>query len=208
MDPNDGILSYGSAAFKMVQDLARQDRLLGNPFDETGKQLVIDEINMLYNKTLSQTEVLKSYPPAERNKLFLQGELLVQHISILRNKQCLMAYLMARVRMLQSLRWELSSESMPVQVLDFLSPQEKRFKDDYNEILRQYMNDLELDLTLNLHEPPSNADIEVLVLQDYGTIVTEDGSITLQKNTTTVMRRSIAEPLIKMGVLKHVTDGS
>lgn len=33
MDPNDGILNYGTVAFKMVQELARQDRLLGNPFD-------------------------------------------------------------------------------------------------------------------------------------------------------------------------------
>jgi len=49
-------------------------------------------------------------------------------------------------------------------------------------------------------------DIEVLVLKDYGSFVTEDGSITLQKNTTTVMPRSLAEPLIKQGYLKHVND--
>jgi hypothetical protein len=33
MDPNEGVLNYGSVAFKMVQELARQGRLLGNPFD-------------------------------------------------------------------------------------------------------------------------------------------------------------------------------
>lgn len=49
-------------------------------------------------------------------------------------------------------------------------------------------------------------DIEVLVVKDYGNFVTEDGSIMLQKNTTTVMPRNLAEPLIKQGYLKHVTD--
>lgn len=138
---------------------------------------------------------------------------------------------MARARMLQSLRWELSSESIPDEIAVCLSQQEKRFKDDYNEVLREYMSDMDIDLTLvraihllkplpepiltlfhsskkNLHEPPTKIDIEVLVLQDFGSIATEEGSITLKKNTTTVMRRTIAEPLIKMGILQHITDAS
>lgn len=176
-------------------------------------------------------------------KPYIQGELLVQHMSILRNKQCMLAYLMGRVQLLQSLRWELSTESIPDEVMECLSPQEKQFREDYNVILRTYMKSVNLDLTLvraifallfifyarsdrpladkvpahfvcaclalqNLHETPSNLDIEVLVLQDYGTITTEDGNVTLKKNTTVVMRRDLAEPLIKTGVLKHVNDGS
>ena len=57
--------------------------------------------------------------------------------------------------MIQALRWELSSEMMPEEVAVCLSPQEKRFKDDYNELLRQYMNEVDLDLTLVRIPPPT-----------------------------------------------------
>lgn len=33
MDPSEGVFPYGNIAFKMVQELARQGRLLNNPFD-------------------------------------------------------------------------------------------------------------------------------------------------------------------------------
>lgn len=84
----------------------------------------------------------------DRQKPYIQTELLVQHLSILRNKQCMLAYLMYRARKLQELRWELSSETLPEEIASCLSPQEKRFKDDYNQILRQYMSDIGIDLTL------------------------------------------------------------
>lgn len=60
----------------------------------------------------------------------------------------MLAYLMYRVKKLQELRWEMSSEMMPEEILSCLSPQERRFKDDYNEILREYMTEVDLDLTL------------------------------------------------------------
>lgn len=91
---------------------------------------------------------LSQMAPTEKTKLYVQAELLVQHLAILRNKQCLLAYLMARARKLQALRWELSSETLPEEVLPFISPQERRFKEDYNEILREYLLDIDLDLTL------------------------------------------------------------
>lgn len=37
---------------------------------------------------------------------------------------------------------------MPTEILECLSPQERRFRDEYNEILRDYMTDIDLNLTL------------------------------------------------------------
>jgi GINS complex subunit 1 len=56
-----------------------------------------------------------------------------------------------------------------------------------------------------LYQPPKELQIEVRVLQDYGTIVTESGAtITLKKDTRILLRRTDAEPLIRQGILEHV----
>ena len=55
-----------------------------------------------------------------------------------------------------------------------------------------------------MQHPPKDLFIEVRVLEDIGTIVTESGPITLKKNTQTLMRRSEAETLIRQGKLEHI----
>lgn len=50
--------------------------------------------------------------------------------------------------MIQSLRWELSSEYIPKEIDENLSANEKIFRLEYNDILRAYMNKIDVDLTL------------------------------------------------------------
>lgn len=69
-----------------------------------------------------------------------------------------------------------------------------------------YMRGLQLDLTIDLQQPPKDLYIEVRVLQNYGEIMTESGVVVLQKNTTHFLPRTDVEPLIRQGILQHITN--
>jgi len=53
-------------------------------------------------------------------------------------------------------------------------------------------------------QPPKNLYIEVRVLEDCGEILTESGSINLERNTTHFLRRSDVEHLVRQGMLEEV----
>ena len=51
--------------------------------------------------------------------------------------------------------------------------------------------------------PPFKLKVDVLVIQDYDTIMSNDGTpITLKKDTVVRMKRNEAETLIKNGIVK------
>jgi hypothetical protein len=65
--------------------------------------------------------------------------------------------------------------------LQLCSQKELEFAQEYNASLDRYMNDTGLDLTSD-QKPPRGMFIDVLALQDVGTIVTDSGmSMTLKK---------------------------
>jgi hypothetical protein len=73
---------------------------------------------------------------------------------------------MERARMIKNLRWDLATENPPEEIMQALTPQEREFHRKYNELLRVYtMEDLDLDLTLNLQQPPVTLSVEVRVLR-------------------------------------------
>jgi GINS complex subunit 1 len=61
-----------------------------------------------------------------------------------------------------------------------------------------------IDLTLDL-TPPKELFIEVRIKEDYGEVMLpESGVVTLQKNTTHLLRRTDVEHLIKQGKVVEV----
>ena len=61
------------------------------------------------------------------------------------------------------------------------SQKEQEFAQEYNASLDKYMNDIGLDLTSD-QKPPRGMFIDVLAMEDVGTIVTDSGmSMTLKK---------------------------
>lgn len=53
--------------------------------------------------------------------------------------------------------------------------------------------------------PPKSLLIQVRVLENYGRLMTTSGSVTLTKDMVLLLRRTDAEPLIRQGVLEHVS---
>lgn len=119
--------------------------------------------------------------------------LLVNHLSMRRNKRCLLAYHRTRTDKLEELVWNGSD------VLDLsgqqlrntsggaganneagsssLSPQEEEYVRQYSDLLAAYKGQwTDIDLTGSL-EPPRDLFIDVRVLKDAGEIQTEYGYI-------------------------------
>jgi GINS complex subunit 1 len=118
--------------------------------------------------------------------------LLVSHLSIRRNKRCLLAYHRVRAEKLEQMCWDgkdaierqqqskqpitnLDPSSAPSTNESSLSPEEEEYFRQYNDMLAAYKGQwTDIDLTGSL-EPPKDLFIDVRVLKDAGEIQTEYG---------------------------------
>ncbi|XP_056167881.1 uncharacterized protein LOC115678441 isoform X2 [Syzygium oleosum] len=72
---------------------------------------------------------------------------LIHHLSLTRNKRCLMAYMCNRADVIRSLRWKLG-RVLPNELVTKLSNSEKEYFKGYSAALDAYMNEMNLDLTV------------------------------------------------------------
>jgi GINS complex subunit 1 len=113
--------------------------------------------------------------------------LLVNHLSIRRNKRCLLAYHRVRAEKLEQMCWDgkdvLEQQQSrqggtgPGNAINesSLSPEEEEYFLQYNDMLAAYKGQwTDIDLTGSL-EPPKDLFIDVRVLKDAGEIQTEYG---------------------------------
>jgi GINS complex subunit 1 len=116
---------------------------------------------------------------------------LVDHLSIRRNKRCLLAYHRVRADKLEQMCWDgqdvLESTNDKQTTTDqggsgastnhesSMSPEEQEYFRQYNDLLATYKGQwTDIDLTGSL-EPPRDLFIDVRVLKDAGEIQTEYG---------------------------------
>ncbi|EXJ77756.1 GINS complex subunit 1 [Capronia epimyces CBS 606.96] len=160
--------------------------------------------------------------------------LLVDHLSMRRNKRCLLAYHRVRAERLEAMAWEgrdlldelhnahpaqaqaqaqNQQDQQPQQqqqqssgsTHDSLSPEEESYFRRYVDLLAQYKGQwTDVDLTGPL-EPPRDLFIDVRVLKDAGEIQTEYGAINLTKNSQFYVRQGDVERLIQMGFLQRLS---
>ena len=86
---------------------------------------------------------------------------------------------------------------------NILSRTELDYFSEYNKLLSEYHESLDLDLTADLY-PPKDLFIEVLVLEDCGEILTENGMVNMNKGTRPYLRRTDVEHLIRQGKCMHI----
>ncbi|KIW31800.1 uncharacterized protein PV07_03392 [Cladophialophora immunda] len=158
--------------------------------------------------------------------------LLVDHLSMRRDKRCLLAYHRARAEKLEGMVWEgqdlevglgnevggggansNAAQSTTVRedtaaapgTHNSLSPEESSYFHAYGDFLSQYKGQwTDIDLTGSL-EPPRDLFIDVRVLKDAGEIQTEYGAINLTKNSQFFVRKGDVERLIQGGFLKRLS---
>ena len=109
---------------------------------------------------------------------------------------------MNRLWRIQDYRWEAGAGAAS-HLGDLMSAPEKSFLNEYNNILGKYFDAVELDLTTDL-KPPRDLFIEVRVLRDCGSVITDAGTVDLKAGTAHFLKRSDVESLIRQGALEHV----
>eukprot|EP00871_Galdieria_phlegrea_P004884 jgi/Galph1/5397/GphlegSOOS_G4022.1 len=200
---------FGDTATELVRQLYKSNTL--PPFNESAISRVTNEIVEIYQKLVQMLES-ESNDLSDPSK---GGTALFYHRIILRNKRCILAYLLCflkvyvsniryRLHRLYALcdsRWDqLDQQNTSEDIESHMSSSEKEFLMEYDNILSKYSEACSMDLT-SLLNPPRSLFIEVRVVKDCGTIMTENGTVHLKKDTLHYLKRSDVELLIQQGYL-------
>ena len=190
------------AVTKEVRDLDREVSGLLAPYSSSSTQ------------SSDGTQIKSSFNPADDPATACA--LLVNHLSMRRNKRCLLSYHRTRTNKLEEMCWSgvdvsdiqsASSTSVSRQSTtpSSLSAEEEQYAHQYSDLLAAYKGQwTDIDLTGSL-EPPKDIFIDVRVLRDAGEIQTEYGSITLTKNSQFYVRLGDVERLIQQGYLQRLS---
>ncbi|KAJ5079032.1 partner of sld5 [Anaeramoeba ignava] len=185
-------------AVELLKELQRTTEQLPK-YDQSLVQKVIEETNRKQEQLHEMVKQKKYEDTISKTKLHILNYM------IERNEQILTSYHLERGKKLIEMRWDFGSV-IPNQIRENITQNEESFHHEYCQILEDYMNSLDLDLTQD-HQPPSNdLYIEVRVLKDYGQIFIDGGQsiVELKKNSRLFLRRVDAENLIREGVLEHI----
>ncbi|KAK4635600.1 DNA replication complex GINS protein PSF1 [Fulvia fulva] len=224
---------YGEQANKLVVDAKRIQSLPQlPPYATTTVRTVTKEVrdldrdatNLLapYNvnsggtQGSDGTQIKSSFNPADDPAMACA--LLVNQLSIRRNKRCLLAYHKTRTDKLEEMCWEghdisnlqqasvgASAAGRSNAATSSLSAEEEQYVHQYSDLLAAYKGQwTDIDLTGSL-EPPKDIFIDVRVLKDAGEIQTEYGSINLTKNSQFYVRQGDVERLIQQGYLQRLS---
>ncbi|KAG5944501.1 DNA replication protein psf1 [Claviceps monticola] len=215
---------YGDMGVKLVQHAKRTQNLAHlPPYQAELVRAVTREVRDLDQDVKHLLEPFQgSFDPAADQAVACT--LLVNHLSMRRNKRCLLAYHRTRTDKLEELVWNGSdvTDLSGQQVRDSasaangaaqtgeastssLSPQEEDYVRQYSDLLAAYKGQwTDIDLTGSL-EPPRDLFIDVRVLKDAGEIQTEYGAINLTKNSQFYVRQGDVERLIAQGYLQKLS---
>ncbi len=213
---------YAEQANKLAADAKRIASIPHLPPYATGTVRAITkevrdldrEIGFLLTGTQGSdgTQLKSSFNPADDPAKACT--LLVNHMSIRRNKRCLLAYHRMRTSKLEQMCWngeditELQSNAagagQATAAASSLSAEEEQYAHQYGDLLAALKGQwTDIDLTGSL-EPPKDIFIDVRVLKDAGEIQTEYGSIMLTKNSQFYVRKGDVATLIQQGYLQEL----
>ncbi|KAK4154725.1 hypothetical protein C8A00DRAFT_42531 [Chaetomidium leptoderma] len=210
---------YGDLGNKLVQHAKRTQNLAHLPPYQTELvRGVTREVRDLDKDVASLLEPFQgSFDPSADQATACT--LLVNHLSMRRNKRCLLAYHRTRTDKLAELVWSGSdvldlaghqaggangAPAADAGASSSLSPQEEDYFRQYGDLLAAYKGQwTDIDLTGSL-EPPRDLFIDVRVLKDAGEIQTEYGAINLTKNSQFYVRQGDVERLIAQGYLQKL----
>ncbi|PGH12105.1 DNA replication complex GINS protein psf1 [Helicocarpus griseus UAMH5409] len=213
---------YGDLGNKLVQHAKRMQSLSHLPPYQTEMvRSVAREVRELDKDVARILEPFQgTFNPSENHATACA--LLVDHLSMRRNKRCLLAYHRARAEKLEEMCWQgrdvLDEQQMQQGDAqggggvggasghaNSLSPEEMEYFRQYSDMLAAYKGQwIDIDLTGSL-EPPKDLFIDVRVLKDAGEIQTEYGAITLTKNSQFYVRLGDVERLIAQGYLQRLS---
>ena len=165
----------------MLSALQRAEWL--DNYNDDARRQVIAETRALYNQN---ADLIAEKLSSGSSEPFYGCTCFVYHSCILRNKRALMAYHQARVNEIQDLMWKTGSV-VPSDLKPKLCDAELKFFSDYAGLVSDYMEKVDVDLTADI-TPPKQLLVGVRVLQDCGDVLTDRGTLHLERaqRTTSV----------------------
>jgi GINS complex subunit 1 len=196
---------YGRKAVELLQELASGEKEQFARFNNDLVEQVLEECNEHHFQLETRLRKIQEEGldvETTRNQDHFGA--VVHHLSLMRDKRCLMSYMYNRAQIIQSLRWKLGAV-LPEEIQMKLSYSEKEYFKSYSEILGSHMSELDLDLTVDMI-PPKDPYIKVRVVDDIGEVLLDDQSTSLIRNSMHLMKRTEAETFVSQGLMEEFIE--
>ncbi|KNA18734.1 hypothetical protein SOVF_068030 [Spinacia oleracea] len=200
----EGTEIYGRRACQLVKELACAEPGQLTRFNDDLFNQVIKECTVHYSQFYELTRKMQEEGldvQSARNADHFG--MLIHHLSLLRNKRCLMAYVHKRSEVIQNLSWKVG-RVLPEEIENKLSDPEKRYFKSHSSALQSYMRGMDgLDLTVDM-VPPKDPYIKVRVLDDIGVTAMGDRDTNLARHSIHFLKRSDAEHYMFQGMMEEL----
>lgn len=190
-------VKYLYSSLAEIQTLSEQ---LSYPHDEDVDVNALTKLNM---KSLSRKN-------KEHISKGLESAALMHSFALKRNKRCVLAYEMHRLRRIMDYLWMMGGGASTASVLSpeikaHMSPLEIDFAQEYKSLASEYRGHfLDVNLGAGL-VPPKDIFAEIRVIKDCGELLTESGPVQLAAGTQHYLRRADVENLILQGLVSHIS---
>ncbi|XP_015871190.1 uncharacterized protein LOC107408322 [Ziziphus jujuba] len=197
---------YGRKACQLVKELTTGEKGQLMPFNSDLFDQVIAECGQHYFEIQSLTRKMEEEGlDIETTKNEDHYGSLIHHLSLVRNKRCLMAYLYNRAEILRNLTWKVGPV-LPQEIQEKLSHLEEDYFKKHSASLKSYMSKLDLDLAVDM-VPPKDPYIQVRVLDDIGDgiVLSDDKTANFAPHSMHFLKRTDAEQFISRGLMEELT---
>nr|AFK48024.1 unknown [Lotus japonicus] len=144
---------YGRKACQLVKELAGGEEGQFTPFNSGLFEQVVAECSQHHLELQSLIRKIQDEGldvQTARNADHYGA--LIHHLSLVRNKRCLMAYTYNRAENLRSLVWKVG-HGLPQEIEEKICHSEKEYFKKHSSALKSYMSQLLVDLTVDMVPP-------------------------------------------------------
>ncbi|CBH14192.1 uncharacterized protein TEOVI_000558600 [Trypanosoma equiperdum] len=169
------------------------------PLDERKVHTVVENMTDAFR----HLESISRNPFADPSQPYYSGAMRFYKAKCLRDKRCVVAYLLWRQSQITKSWWEARDNT----ISNMLAPCERTFLQDYNDVMVEYMTSfaVPLDLRSFTWRPPSTQQLEVRGLVNHVFVSSITGAvINLYKGKQILLGFEEAESLIQQGVVELV----
>ncbi|CAB4272763.1 unnamed protein product [Prunus armeniaca] len=198
-------MMYGTKAIQLVKEIANGEKGQLTPFSSDVFSEVIAECSQHFADLRSLIRKMQEAGlDVETTKDEDHYGQLIHHLSLVRNKRCLMAYMYNRAEILRNLVWKVGSD-IPEEIQEKLSHSEKEYFKKHSEALKSYMSRVVLELAVDM-VPPKDPYIKVRVLDDMGEVeLPSDNTANFARHSMHFLKRTDAEKYISLGKMEELT---
>ncbi|XP_022714850.1 DNA replication complex GINS protein PSF1-like isoform X2 [Durio zibethinus] len=141
---------HGRKAYELVKELASGEK--GHPkiFNTELFERVIEECNEHHNALQSLIRIMQDEGlEVQTARNADRYGALIHHLSLIRNKRCLMAYVYNRAEIIRDLAWKVGLlHELPSGIQEKFSDSEEQYFIDHSKSLKLYMSQLSLDVNV------------------------------------------------------------